>query len=130
MGLMGIAVGIGKKALSAGHAAADSGSQAAPEDDDKSATPLYDKIRKWSEKRAANKNMGANDLSGVAAQTDSGASSAKKGGKVKREGLMQVHEGERILTKAQTKKYDEGPKPAAKKAPSKTARKSAPRKRA
>lgn len=130
MSFIGTAVGIGKKVIGAGKAAANSGGAADSDDSDKSATPLYDKIRKWSEKRTAQKNAGANDLSGVTAKLDSGEVEAKKGGKVKSEGLIKVHEGERILTKAQTRKYDEGPKTPAKKAPKKTVKKSAPRKRA
>jgi len=34
--------------------------------------------------------------------------SFKKGGKVKRTGMAKVHRGERILTKAQAKKYQQG----------------------
>jgi hypothetical protein len=128
MGLMSMAVGIGKKVIGAGHAAADTAGAKPADDSNASGTPLFDKVRKWAQGRNANKNMGANDLSGVAAQTDSGSASAKKGGTVKREGLLHVHEGERILTKAQTKKYEESK--TTKKAPKKTAKKAGPRKRA
>lgn len=124
MGLLGIAKTVGKSLKGA----ADSGGEApAAKPAGESA---FSRISKWSEQRKVSKSLGANDLSGVTAKLDTGEVEAKKGGKVKSEGLIKVHEGERILTKAQTKKYDEGPKPAKKAAPKKkTASKAGPRKR-
>jgi hypothetical protein len=45
------------------------------------------------------------DGSGTYIGDDAAAGSYKRGGKVKRTGLARVHKGERVLTRAQAKRY-------------------------